>query len=263
MASKQILNKFYNKKKPSSETSKSSGLSLMDQVYLQPNVVCNSSDKPFHQSKNFTFPEKRFRKETFNQYCQSQWFEDHQWLHYDVGIDSLFCYICQNSDDQSQLQTEPRKETAFISTGFNNWKKALEKFKKHQNSLCHKVSLTYEEVVPQCGDVREMTDKNLKAERELNYKCLMVIIENLQYLSRQGLPFRGHNDCESNFYQLLLLRSKDIPQLKDWLMKEKGEYNSQDIQDELLSIMSQQVLDKLLVLIRDIMFSLICDEYNY
>ena len=108
-----------------------------------------------------------------------------------------------------------------------------------------------------------MTDKNLKAERELNYKCLMDIIENLQYLSRQDLHFRGHNDCESKLYQLLLLRSKDIPQLKDWLMKEKGEYNSQDIQDELLSIMSQQVLDKLLVLIRDIMFSLICDEYNY
>ena len=60
--------------------------------------------------------------------------------------------------------------------------------------------MTYEEVVPQCGDVREMTDKNLKAERELNYKCLMVIIENLQYLSRQGQPFREHNDCESNFY---------------------------------------------------------------
>ena len=229
---KKTITNFFkpcNKEKPNSEISKSNNLSLMDQVNLQPNVVCNFSDKPFHPPKNFKFPEKRFGKETFNRSCQSQWFEDHQWLHYDVGRDSLFCYVCQNSDDQSQLQAEPRKETAFISTGFNNWKKALEKFKKHQNSLCHKTSLTYEEVVPQCGDVREMTDKNLKAERELNYKCLMVIIENLQYLSRQGQPFRGHNDCESNFYQLLLLRSKDIPQLKDWLMKKKGKYISHDI----------------------------------
>ena len=194
----------------------------MDQVNLQANVVFNSSDKPFHPPKNFKLPEKRFRKETFNRWCQSQWFEDHQWLHCDVAIDILFGYFCQNSDDQSQLQAEPRKAAAFISTGFNNWKKALEKFQKHQNSLCHKASLTYEEVVPQCGDVREMTDKNLIAERELNHKCLMVIIENLQYLSRQGIQFRGHNDYESNFYQLLLLRNKDIPQLKDWLMKKKG-----------------------------------------
>ena len=141
-----------NKEKPSTETSKSSDLSLMDLVNLQPNVVCNSSDKPFHPPKNFKFPEKRFGKETFNRSCQSQWFEDHQWLHYDVGRDSLFCYVCQNSDDQSQLQAERRKETAFISTGFNNWKKALEKIKKYQNSLCHKASLTYEEV-------REMSER--------------------------------------------------------------------------------------------------------
>ena len=92
-----------------------------------------------------------------------------------------------------------------MSTGFNNWKKALKKFKKHKNSPCHKASLTYEEVVPQCGDVREMTDKNLKTERELNYKYLMIIIENLKYLSRQGLPFREHNDCESNLLPAVIV----------------------------------------------------------
>ena len=144
----------------------SSDLSLMDQVNLEPNVVFNSSDKPFHPPKNFNFLEKRFGKETFNRscQCQSQWFNDHQWLHDDVGRDSLFCYVCQNGDDKSQLQTELRKEDTFISTGFKNCKKALEKFKKHQNSLCHKASLTYEEVVPQCGDVIEMTDDRQKPQ---------------------------------------------------------------------------------------------------
>ena len=90
----------------------------------------------------------------------------------------------------------------------------------------------------------------------------MFIIEVLQYLLRQGLPFRGHNHCESKFYQLLLLQSKDIPQLQDWPMKKKGKYISHEIQNELLSIMSHQVLNKLLVLIRDTMFSLICNEYT-
>ena len=41
-------------------------------------------------------------------------------------------------------------------------------------------------------------------------------------------------------------------------MKKKGKYISQDIQNELLLIMSHQVLNKLLVLIRDTIFSLIC-----
>ena len=90
----------------------------------------------------------------------------------------------------------------------------------------------------------------------------MFIIEDLRYLSRQGLPFRGHNHCESKFYQLLLLWSKVIPQLQDWLMKKKVKYISHDIQNEVLSIMSHQVLNKLLALIRDTMFSLIWDEYT-
>ena len=158
MASKkQTVTNFFkpcSKEKPSSKTSKSSDLSLMDQVNLQPNVVCNSSNEPFNPPKNFKFPEKQFGKETLNRSCQPQWFEDHQWLLYDVGKDSLFCYDFQNGDEQSQLQAERKKEkeTALISTGSNNWKKALEKFKKYQNSLCHKASLTYEEV-------REMSER--------------------------------------------------------------------------------------------------------
>ena len=111
MASKkQTMTNFFkpcNKEKPSSETFKSSD--LMDQVNLQPNVVFNFSDKPFHPPKNFKFPEKQFRMETFNRSCQSQWFKDHQWLHYDEGRDSLFCYVCQNSYGQSQLQAKRKK----------------------------------------------------------------------------------------------------------------------------------------------------------
>ena len=45
-------------------------------------------------------------------------------------------------------------------------------------------------------------------------------------------------------------------------MEKKEKYISHDIQNELLSIMSHQVLNKLLVSIRDTMFSLICDEYT-
>ena len=75
MASKkQTITSFFkpcNKAKPSSEKFKSSDLSLMDQVNLQPNVVCNSSDKTFHPSKNFKFSEKLFGEETFNGSCQS------------------------------------------------------------------------------------------------------------------------------------------------------------------------------------------------
>ena len=40
---------------------------------------------------------------------------------------------------------------------FNNWKKALESFVDHQQSKAHRAAITYESLVPQCGDVLVMT----------------------------------------------------------------------------------------------------------
>ena len=37
----------------------------------------------------------------------------------------------------------------------------------------------------------------------------MNIMQNLQFLARQGIPLRGHIDVESNFIQLMKLRSND------------------------------------------------------
>lgn len=89
--------------------------------------------------------------------------------------------------------TEQRKKAALISSGFAKWKNALEQIDKHQNVVCHKTSATCEVVVPQCVNVDEMIDQIIKIEYELNHKCLIVVIENL-------------NDLDSNFYQLLILK---------------------------------------------------------
>ena len=39
----------------------------------------------------------------------------------------------------------------------------------------------------------------------------MEILSSIHYLARQRLPLRNHNDPESNFRQLLLLRAEDNP----------------------------------------------------
>ena len=45
---------------------------------------------------------------------------------------------------------------SFIASGFSNRKHALEYFKQHEDSKCHKTALTYECVVPKCGDAFAM-----------------------------------------------------------------------------------------------------------
>ena len=57
----------------------------------------------------------------------------------------------------------------------------------------------------QC-DVGEMLTKGCNTEKALNGQMLLVILQTLQFLGRQGLPCRGHVDEESNFVQALKLR---------------------------------------------------------
>ena len=62
-----------------------------------------------------------------------------------------------------------------------------------------------------------MTSEGHKAKMKEKRQCLIKIIESLQYLGRQGLALRGdQSDEDSNFVQLLKLRSKKSSKLKHW-----------------------------------------------
>ena len=58
-------------------------------------------------------------------------------------------------------------------------------------------------------NVGEMLSHSHSIEKVQNGRMLMTIIESLHYLGRQGIAMRGHYDSESNFIQLLKLRSYD------------------------------------------------------
>ena len=81
--------------------------------------------------------------------CQPQWFKTFPWLHYEVEKDRFFLFF-QFFEDA--LLTEHSKDSAYVSTGFNNWKKVPKCFKTHENSKCYKVALTNQVTVPKYGD---------------------------------------------------------------------------------------------------------------
>ena len=158
---------------------------------------------------------------------------------------------------------EKNKEEGFLSTGFLNWKKALDSFKEHQKSKCHIAAITFEITIPQCGNIQEMTSEKIKSNMQENRKCLIKTIETIQVLGRQGLPLRGdESDKNFNFLQLLKLRSKDFLKLKEWFEKKTEKYTSHDIQNELLKLMAHQILRDLTDEMRDSFYATICDEYT-
>ena len=64
-------------------------------------------------------------------------------------------------------------------------------------------------------------------------------MEWLQYLARQAMAMQGDTGEESNFNQLLKLRGKDHPVILKWLERRDNKYTSQEIQNEIISIMAK------------------------
>ena len=194
------------------------------------------AEKPCQPSSSFSIPKTAFGKQ--NRSCQSRWFTEFSWLDYDEVNNSVIC-----KKHLKNLEMEKNKEEAFLTTGFCNWKKALDSFKEHQKSKCHIAALTFEITIPQCGNIQEMTSEKIKSNMQENRKCLIKIIETIQFFGRQGLALRGdESDKNSNFMQLLKLRSKDFLKLKEWSKKNPEKYTSYDIQNEFLKLMAHRIL---------------------
>lgn len=191
---------------------------------------------------------------------QKSWLIKYTWLEYEASTEKVFCKTCKEADAKNLLQFSSKKEDAFISVGFSNWKKALEKFRLHENTFTHKEgvlklnSITNRSVASQ---LNEQLDSDMKKGR----LALETIFTTVQFLCRQGLAIRGHEDVNSNFFQLLELRKNDVPELKDWLGRSGYKWTSHDIQNEIIDLLGKSVLRKVLASIKKTEhFSIMVDE---
>ena len=80
------------------------------------------------------------------------------------------------------------------------------------------------------------------AEQAEARKGLEMIFTTLKYLARQGLAKRKHSEGDGNFTQLLRMRTSDLEAPNLFLKKLPGSYTSHDIQNEILSLFSQQIV---------------------
>ena len=116
----------------------------------------------------------------------------------------------------ARLGQSKRKESfkrAGLKSG-NGWtisKKKLQYkiilFRRHQKSHYHIEAVRA--VSSSQPNVADMLSRAHSEERERNGRMLITILQSLQFLTRQGLALRGHNDSDSNFLQLLKLRATD------------------------------------------------------
>ena len=70
---------------------------------------------------------------TMKHFGKKKRFKNFFWLHYSKEKDSVFCIFCIRH--KGKLTAEHNMEEAYITKGFNNWKKALEAFLIYNNLM--------------------------------------------------------------------------------------------------------------------------------
>lgn len=187
----------------------------------------------FIPRKTFSFPKNEKKRS-----CQHDWFNSHKWLHYDAQEDKVFCYECiiVYKDISNTGQEE-----AFIKYGINNWKKALEKFKKHELSDSHIKAVYQNNQMQKPTKIIDCLNKQALVERQNALEALKLIFSTISYLASTGQAFQGHFSDTGNFMDLLRERAKFSEPLKTWLLK-RNNWLSHEIQDEIICDMSNQIL---------------------
>ena len=101
-----------------------------------------------------------------------------------------------------------RIDTAYISSGYENWKKVLEKgrgFRKHNDSQGHaqaeKAYQTFLQAKAVDTQLSEEKDREVSRRQETVYRnrqILQRIFSVVRFLGRLSLPFRGHDETQQS-----------------------------------------------------------------
>ena len=178
------------------------------------------------------------------------------WFEYIYAVNEPYgsCKICRWAIQEEKLHKDSRmlkviSESTFISRSYTNWNNAYENIPRHANSEIHKLCLdarSRHDSSNQSTVVYEIVAGH-KAQKQENSMAYKEVIRNLRWLVSQGLATPGKSDDTSNFHTLLDMSSVSNKLLSTWLISDKPrKWISHQVENEIINIMSQTVLDKII-----------------
>jgi len=95
------------------------------------------------------------------------WYSTYPWLTVCISRGKAFCVYCQFCTNKGLLSLAKKGEDAFVNTGFDNWKKALERLSKHAESDIHKeavlkIELTRQKSISAQLNSQALTDQKVR-----------------------------------------------------------------------------------------------------
>jgi len=223
---------------------------------------CETIDAP-HQPFDRTVIEKTRQQrqvgnKTETRTLNTKWYKDFPWIHLCVSRAKVFCCYCMKCYRRGALHFTKKYENAFILDGFSNWKKARERFERHEKSESHKESVL-KLVSMQSPSIMAQLSNESRLTQEERRSMLLKQLRCIRYLLRQGLALRGHTEKEGNLVKLVELQSMECPRLQQWLSD--NQYLSHGIVNEIIVLMGNTLLRNMLSKIRTARwFSIMADE---
>ena len=200
------------------------------------------------------------------------------WLKYSEQENGDYCLPCVMFGHTVGFRTDPG---VLVSSPLLNFKKALEILEKHMGKHYHKEAAVKMDMFVKMmnGSQNSIPVQLSNIAKDLvasNRKKLRSIIKTIILCGRQNIPLHGSRDttidlerhaCENygNFWALLQLRvaAGDLA-LKEHLATapKNATYMSPDIQSQVIGIIGDHILEKILSRVRkaQFFFTLIADE---
>ena len=147
-----------------------------------PISLCCAVTEPHQPVLNF--PKRTFGKQ--KRAFSVSWYKLHPWLHYIQEKDCVLCFYCATAVYR-KIPLSGYVDKAFTDTGFDNWKKALDRFVKHQQSQSHIFAagvLMREKRNPRGID--DMLSSSRAQEKVSNQKVLLCIFSCIRFLAHKA-----------------------------------------------------------------------------
>lgn len=249
-------------------SSSSGSQQILNEIPSDPalwNAFCMSSEtrqilveRGPHQIKEFEFPinkgRRRFSPSHYLKVLSNGEVVDRSWLIYSVTNDAVFCFCCILFDNSSAISDWPKK-------GYSDWGNLIRALTMHEKSVNHRNAFrAWKEL-----DIRLKQKKTIDAEyqrimdMEIQHwrGVLKRIMSIITLLASQCLAFRGTTEHlfqpnNGNFLKLVELLSEFDPVMEEHIRRVQREsdkwsvtYLSNNIQDELINLMGNVILSKI------------------
>lgn len=235
------------------------GVEVRDSENLCGSPCCVNNTVAYQPIDKITLQQLTSNKRNF----QAAWYKRYPWLSICLTKKKAFCLYCRYASKQKWITFSKtgEQQTAFTESGFQNWKKGIEKFNAHEGSRLHREA-QHKWLAQQRPTIASQLSSQQKMLQTNRRNGLVMQLEALRFLNRQGLAIFGHQQQEGNFYQLMKVQGQRNEVCREWIKQNR--YMHPEAVNEQISIMAQCILRELLATYKKVTgppwFSVIADE---